>query len=138
MLTANVLVYGWYFYNMVRIAADVSVDVMAIGVAVFASHMIVTVIALIIIAIVSHIVIALHSLKADGEVDDTEDERDTLIKLRGENKSGAILGLGVVIVIGMILVGNGPFLTANMLLFSLVVSETVAGVFKLLDYRRSF
>lgn len=138
MLAANILVYGWYFQSMVKIAMTAPVDETPIAIAVFASHLVLTVIGLIVIAIVSHIIIALHSLKSDGEVDDTEDERDTLIKLRGENKSGAILGLGVVITIGLILMGHGPFWTANALLASLVVSETVAGVFKIVDYRRSF
>lgn len=138
MLTANILVYGWYFYSMVKIAKAIPVDQKPITVAAFAPYLIPTIVALIVIAIVSHIIIALHSLKSDGEVDDTEDERDTLIKLRGENKSGSILALGVVITIVMILFGHGPFWTANALLFSLVVSETIAGIFKILDYRRSF
>ena len=138
MLAANILVYGWYFSKMVTIAATVSSSSEPIEVAAFAPYLIPTIVALIVIAIVSHIIIALHSLKSDGEVDDTEDERDMLIKLRGENKSGAILGLGVVITIALILTGHGPFWTANALLASLIVSETVAGVFKIVDYQRSF
>lgn len=138
MLVANVLVYGWYFSTMVKIAVAAAADEKPIAIEVFAWNLVMTIVFLIVISIVSHIVIALHSVGSEGEVDDTEDERDTLIKLRGENKSGAILGLGVVITIGMILFGNGPFWTANALLAALVLSETVAGVFKLADYRRSF
>jgi len=136
MLSANILVYGWYFYNMIQVAIAAPIGQKPIAIAVIASHIVITIVALIIISIVSHIVIALHSVKKDGEVDDSEDERDTLIKLRGESKSGAILGLGVVITIAMILLGNGPFWTANMLLAALILSETVAGIFKLIDYRR--
>ena len=136
MLSANILVYGWYFYNMMQIAVAAPVGEKPIGIAVIASHIVITIVALIVISIVSHIVITLHSMNKEGEVDDSEDERDTLIKLRGESKSGPILGLGVVITIAMILMGNGPFLTANMLLAALILSETVAGIFKLLDYRR--
>lgn len=138
MLAANVLVYGWYFKVMVNIAMSFPIGEQPIPVSEFAPYLVATVVALIIVAIVSHIAIALHSIQSEGDIDDTEDERDTMIKLRGENKSGAILGLGVVITIGMILMGNGPFLTANALLAALVLSETVAGVFKIRDYRRSF
>lgn len=136
MLSANILVYGWYFYNMVQVAMAAPIDEKPIAIAVIASHIVITIVALIIISIVSHIVIALHALTKDGEVDDSEDERDRLIKLRGESKSAPILALGVVITIAMILFGNEAFVTANMLLASLILSETVAGVFKILDYRR--
>lgn len=138
MLVANVLVYGWYFNSAIDIAAAAFDDEKSITIDMFAWNLIVAVVLLIAIAIVSHIIIAIHGMVTDGEVDDTEDERDTLIKLRGENKSGPILGLGVVITIAMILLGQGPFWTANALLAALVLSETVAGAFKLLDYRRSF
>lgn len=138
MLAANVLVYGWYFKIMVNIAVSTPNDENSIPVSGFAPYLVAVIIALIVVAIVSHIAIAVHSIQSEGDIDETEDERDTLIKLRGENKSGAILGLGVVITIGMILMGNGPFVTANALLAALILSETVAGIFKLVDYRRSF
>ncbi len=138
MLFANIFVYGWYFSRMVNIAVETPLDELPIAVAVFASDLVITVITLIVVAIIAHIVIALHSMKAEGEVSDTEDERDQLIELRAGSIGEPILGLGVVITIGMILLGNGPFVTANTLLAALVLSETVKGIFKIIYYRRSF
>ena len=135
MLAANVLVYGWYFSTMVDIAAS---NERPITTEMFAWNLVTAVVLLIVIAIVSHIVIAIHGAASEGEVDENEDERDKLIRQGAESKGGSILALGVVVTIGMILFGNGPFVTANALLAALILSETVAGVFKLIDYRSSF
>lgn len=138
MLFSNILVYGWYFSRMAAIAVETPYEELPIAVDVFAYDLVTTIIALIVVAIIAHIVIALHTVKTDGEVVDTEDERDTLIELRAGSIGEPILGLGVVITIGMVLLGNGPFVTANTLLAALVLSETVKGFFKIHYYRRSF
>lgn len=137
-LAANLLVYGWYFFNMTHIALAAPVNEKPVAIAVIASHLVITIVAIVVIAIVSHIVIALHTQRQEGEVDDAGDERDTLIDLRGESRGGTILGVGVVVTIVVILLGYSQFWTANLLLLALVLSEVVKDVAKLIDYRRSF
>lgn len=132
-LAATILVYGWYFFNMIEIAETESGPV---EMSVIATHFITAVVAVIVISIMSHIAIAIITKRVEGEVEDAGDERDKLIELRGESKGSVILAFGIVFTIGMILLENSAFALANSLLAWLVLSEIVKCAFKLLDYRR--
>lgn len=136
MLIAVVLVYGWYFMQMIAIAGHAPVEQGLVAFGTIAPMLTITVVLLVVISIVAHVAIAVYEKRAYGQVDDKMDERDKLIELRGESRGGVIVSFGVLIAIGMLLIGNGTFLVANALLAFLVVSEIVKGVSKLIDYRR--
>lgn len=136
MLAAVVLVYGWYFMQMIAIAGHAPVEEEVVAFGTIAPKLTITVILIVVISIVAHVAIAVYEKQAYGQVDDKMDERDRLIELRGESRGGVIVSLSVLIAIGMLLIGNGTFWVANTLLAFLVVSEIVKGVSKLIDYRR--
>lgn len=136
MLVAIVLVYGWYFLQMIGIAQHAPVHEGLVALGTIAPVFAVTVVVLVVISIVAHIAIVVYEKRTYGVVDDKMDERDRLIELRGESRGGVVVSFGVLIAMGMLLIGNSAFLIANTLLAFLVVSEIVKGVSKLLDYRR--
>lgn len=95
----------------------------------------------IISSILTHIVFAIvHAIKTQSDKPErmVTDERDKMIKLRGQNLSYIVFSIGVFI--GMITyVMNQPTLIMfSVIVFSSVFSEIVADVFQLIIYRRGF
>jgi hypothetical protein len=135
-----------YFTKVVAMLTAGDVDFVALG-----KLAVGLIVFFIVVEIVLHAVIAAGSSK---EVPEIEDERDRLIELKGERVGGLLLGIGVAFTIGHIAVhgvfgdrtssypeiarffDNSPFVTANLLLFWLTVSEVGKYVSQLLYYRR--
>jgi hypothetical protein len=127
MLGLLVVVYGWYF-------AVVGSRALAIPVAEveYRAMMLVTVVALVAVAIVGHVLIA---VLAPREADVT-DERDRLVDLRGEWIGGFVLGTGTLAGLLLAMAEADTFWIANVLLAGMVLSEIVTSVARLVFYRR--
>ncbi|UTW54923.1 hypothetical protein [Kordiimonas sp. SCSIO 12610] len=136
MLITIIGVYGWYFFLVLGIADNVPVDEHPIAVAVISVHLAITVGLMVLVGIIAHVAIALYGLKKEGEVGDMADERDKTIEMRGDQKGGFILGIGVVLTVGLMLIEQSNFVVVNVLLGVLVLAEIVKGISKLIDYRR--
>lgn len=125
----------WYFWTVVEMLAAGSVDLVALGkVAVF------LIIFFIIVEIVFHAAMAAWAPRGSQE---DMDERDRLIELKSERVSGLLLGIGVALTVGHIVLNaifgspsNSPFVTANLLLFSLTVAEIGKYASQLVFYQR--
>jgi len=135
------ILYFWTVVQMLGVGAVnlVALGKLAVGLTIF----------FIIVEIVLHSVLAAWSPR---EAEAGEDERDRLIELKGERVGGLLLGTGVAFTIGHIalnaLIGSAPgvppaltessshFVTANLLLFSLTISEIGKYVSQLVYYRR--
>lgn len=132
MLATLILVYGWYF-------GTAAMSILGGGLppetalAVTDVKMILTVAAVIAIAIVSHIAIA---IAAPSEADDTMDERDRLIEMRGDQRGAYVLGVFAFMALVVTMVNLPAYLIANTILAGLVASELVKGVSRMIDYRR--
>jgi hypothetical protein len=64
------------------------------------------------------------------------DEREQLISLKAERLASYTLSTGVVLLIGLLLLGWGSFLVANLLLAAMVAAELVKVSAQLLAFRR--
>lgn len=128
MLAIVVGVYGWYFITVARWASDTPVAEIA-----YQSLMGVTVLALIVLAIGGHILLAMFPPYRARQAD----ERDRFIEVKGESIGGGVLGTGAVAAIFLAMAEVDYFWIANTILLGLVLSEVVAGVAKLIFYRRS-
>ena len=84
-------------------------------------------------SIVVHIAIA---IAAPSEADDTSDERDKLIEMRGDQRGGFVLALFALLAMGSAMTAQPYYLVANLILGGLVAGEIVKAVSKLVDYRR--
>ncbi|MEX2124666.1 MAG: hypothetical protein WD795_12305 [Woeseia sp.] len=145
-LVAVSVVAALYFWTVVEMLGAGTVNLVALG-----KLAVSLTIFFIIVEIVFHAVIAARSPRDAGE---SEDERDRLIDLKGERVGGLLLGIGVAFTIGHIalnslmesvvsphsglteLLSSSHFVTANLLLFSLTVSEIGKYVSQLVYYRR--
>ncbi|WP_394693939.1 hypothetical protein [Hyphobacterium sp.] len=133
MLGAIVLVYGIYFAlvlgSPVMAGGELNTE---IGLLMSNGLIIVTVVALVAIAIFGHIVIALLNHKEAG----SEDERDKLIEMRGDQRGGLVMGFFAVGAMGLAMIATPHFWIVNTILAGLVAAEIIKAVSKMIDYRK--
>jgi hypothetical protein len=135
-LLAMVVVYGYYFASVLRDAARPEFDGDSLG------RLMLAVIAIIVIEIVYHIVLALESKT------EPKDERDILIECKAYRNAYFLLAVGAVLVITWVIVAGlvraaaptriilTPFITVNLVLFAMVLAEMVKFLTQLFYYRR--
>jgi len=133
MLGAIVLVYGAYFALVLGepLLSGGGFDT-EIGLPMSNGLMLVTVLALVAIAIAGHILIAVFNPK-DA---DSADERDKLIEMRGDQRGGYVMAIGALCAMGLAMMATSHFWIVNTILGGLVAGEIVKAVSKLIDYRR--
>jgi hypothetical protein len=134
-LLAMVVVYGYYFSAVLRNADRPEFDAGSLG------RLILAVVAIIVIEIVYHIVLALESKT------EPKDERDTLIECKAYRNAYFLLATGAGLVITWVIVAGlvrdvaptriilTPFITVNLVLFAMVMAETVKFLTQLFYYR---
>ncbi len=66
------------------------------------------------------------------------DERDKLIELRGMRISEIITGIGFMLAMAALALGEEPFLVFNIIVFGFASASVAGGVAKLYLYRRGF
>src|SRR5271166_2659018 len=132
-LLAMVVVYGYYFAAVLR---DASRPEFNLG------RLMLAVIAIIVIEIVYHIVLALESKP------EPKDERDLLIECRAYRNPYFLLATGAFLVIACFIMAGlardaaptrisvTPFITVNLVLFFLVLAELMKFLTQLFYYRR--
>jgi hypothetical protein len=127
-LLANLLVWGWYFVTFARALAAGAPDVrwmMALTVPV--------IIALTVIHVVAHIVVAvLKPSEARSEMDEREKE----IARRAQARAYTLLALGIVVALGSTLYYWNTLLAVNAFLFAFILAETFRYALEIAAYRR--
>lgn len=130
MVVIMVVEYGWYFTLVVG-QLDTA-DVGGFPHRGYQGPLLVTVVALVILAVVGHILFAV----LPPHEEDRSDERDHLVNMRGEMVGGYVLGTAAFAALVLAMIEAEYFWIANSVLLGLVLSEVVAGVTKLALYRR--
>ena len=94
------------------------------------------VIAIIVLEVVFHIVIAALNVK---DAERPTDERDRLFSTKAGNISGWVLGIGVLIIAGHTFMKEPDAIwVANLLLFAVFVSQVVSYALQIFYYRRGY
>ncbi|MEM6648168.1 MAG: hypothetical protein AAF730_18140 [Bacteroidota bacterium] len=124
-LTSLLLSLGGYFVVAGSMLVS-GVDVLPVYVPVF----VIAVIAIVVVNVAGHIVIAL----VDGAAE--RDERDRLIGWRSESNTSWILGVGVILAITGLIVSVPVVWIAHGLLLALFVAEVAKYTLQLVYYRR--
>ncbi len=129
-LLAMVVIYGYYFSNALRHIADPGFEGGTLA------RLIFTVVALVVVEIVYHIVLAIQSRP------EPKDERDLLIEGKAYRNAYFLLASGAALLISWgIVVGRftlTPFLAVNLLLLGMVGGELMKLFTQLFYYRRGF
>jgi hypothetical protein len=127
-LLANLLVWGWYFVTVARAIGAGAPDVrwlLAMTVPV--------IIALTIIHIVAHIVVAI--LKP-SEARSDMDERERAIARRAGAIAYHVLAFGIVIALATTFFYWSTFVAVNAVLFAFILAETIRYGIEIVAYRR--
>jgi len=94
------------------------------------------VITIIVLEIALHIVIAILNVK---DADQPSDERDRLFSMKAGNISGWVLGIAVLMISAHTFIQDlDPLWVANLLLFSVFVSQVVSYALQIFYYRRGY
>lgn len=123
------LIYGWYTLDVFSMAShtpvqDIDYHPMLLGmVGLF-----------VVLAVIAHILIFV----INPNESDTPDERDKLLRLRGDRVASLITGAGVLGAIALSMTNAAHFWIAHALLAALVLGEIFRGVYVLIGYRRGF
>jgi hypothetical protein len=137
-LLAMVVVYGYYFASALRHIDRAAFDSASIGRLMF------TVIAIIVIEIVYHIILAIETRP------EPKDERDLLIEGKAYRNAYFVVATGAALVIGYVIVASlvrdaaptrivaTPFLLVNSMLLFMVLAEVMKLATQLLYYRKGF
>ncbi len=126
-LVSLVVVLGGYFVTAAQMLAQGITVVMA-----YAGVFIGSVVMLVIVLVVGHTVVAIFG----GS--EKRDERDKLIEWRAEGHSSWILAAGVFIAVTGLVLSFENVWIANLLIFSLLLSEVAKLVLQIVYYRRGF
>ena len=100
---------------------------------------VVTIIANIVGMILAHILSAVtQAIKTNEEpdIEDIEDERDELIKLKGTKVAYIVSSFGVFISMLILVIGKPPLVMFCLLIFFCILSEIIADISRLFFYRR--
>lgn len=131
MLATVTAVYGWYFLNLASALPPDGAQAAGIP---YRGDILFTVIVLVMLAIASHITLAVLAPKEA----DTFDERDRQIDHAGEYIGGHLAGATAVLGLGLAIFEQPHFWIANALLAGLVIAQIVTCGIKVVLYRRGF
>jgi hypothetical protein len=124
-MAATLLVYGYYFADVFSARRPSNFDRTSL------IHLMAAVFVIVVIEVVYHIAISLIS-KAEPK-----DERDIQIEGKAYRIAYFLLVADLFMLMGtLVLFGLTPFLTVNLMLFSVVVSEVVKSFTQMICYRR--
>jgi len=127
-LLAVTVVYGLYFAGVLRDMGRPDFD----GASFPLGRLVGAVVAIVIIEIVYHIILAVESKP------EPRDERDILISGKAYRNAYFALATGAFLVMTGVVLSLRPFLTANLVLLFMVVAELVKFLTQLFYYRRGF
>ena len=125
-LLAVGVVFGYYFASVLRDLGRPAFD----GASLPIGGLVLAVIAIVVIEIVYHIVLALESKPVP------KDERDTLIASKAYRNAYFVLSAGIFVVMCAVMLAFKPFVTVNLVLFVWVLAELAQFATQLFYYRR--
>ena len=129
-LTANLLVWGWYFVLVVRaLGAGYPDEPYLLG------AIIGVIIAMTVIHVVLHAAVAIwRPSEARAELD----ERERAISDRAGARAFDLLAFGLVVALGASLYHWNTFVAINAVLFAFILADTARYAMEIVAYRRGF
>ncbi len=108
----------------------------------WATVVVMGIIATIILTIFAHIGFAIFEVIRTGDddpkIDDSEDERDKLIDLRGTQATYFVSSIGSLLAMLTFAMGQSPYVMFSLLILSGLVAQVFGDIFRLVLYRRGF
>jgi hypothetical protein len=135
-----ILILGFYLIRvlqMIQGGSFISTNVFRLWGIVIALAVVVTILATILTHIVSAIIQAIRT-KEEPDIEDVQDERDTLIDLRGTKVTYTVSSIGVFLSMLTFAFGQPPLVMFTLLIFFGIVAQIIGDISRLYLYRRGF
>lgn len=138
-LVSAILILGYFLLRIVRMfqnAPLVAGEVFRLWGVIIVVTILANILGTILTHIVSSIIEAIRTQQDDPQIDDFEDERDDLIKLKGTRVAHVVSSLGVFIAMITFVMGKPALVMFTVIIFSGIFAEIVADIARLVYYRR--
>lgn len=140
-LVCYTLVLGFFLTRLsqMRQNGDLnSVDVFSLWAAVIVLSIIIIIVGVIFMHAGSAIIEVIKTGEEDPKIDDSEDERDKLIDLRGTKVAYLVFSGGVFLAMLTFAFGQPPLVMFTLLILSGLVAQALSDISRLVLYRRGF
>ena len=137
-LSSAILILGYYLLSLFRMLQNGGLDSAKVF-RLWGIVIVVTIIGNIVGMILTHIFSAIAqaiNTNQEPDIEDIEDERDELIKLKGTRIAYAMSSLGVFVSMLTLVIGKSPLVMFSLLIFFCIFSEIIADISRLFFYRR--
>ncbi len=137
-LSSAILILGYYLVNLFQMAQSGTLDsakVFRLWGIVIVATIVVNIAGMILAHILSAVAQAIQT-QQEPEIEDIEDERDELIKLKGTRIAYIVSSFGVFISMLTLVFGKPPLVMFSLLIFFGIFSEIVADISRLIFSRR--
>ena len=140
-LISFILILGFYLtrlFGMVQDGDLNSTEVFRLWGITIVLAIIFTIVATIFMHVVSAIIQVIQTGEENPEIDDTKDERDKLIDLRGTNVTYIVSSIGVFLAMLTFVLGRPPLVMFTALIFFGLLAQIIGDISRLVLYRRGF
>lgn len=137
-LSSAILILSYYLLNIFQMAQHGSLDstkLFRLWGIVIAAMIIINIAGMILTHIFFTVVEAVKT-KQEPEIENIEDERDELIKLKGTNVGYIVFSLGVLLSMLTLVIGKPPLVMFSLLIFFHLFSGIIADISRLIFSRR--
>ena len=138
-LGSAILILGYYLISIIRMIQTGGFGpekVFRLWGVVIVATILLNIFGTILTHIISAIVQAIQTNDPDPEIEDVEDERDELIKLKGTRVAHGVTAIGVFFAMLTFVLGHQPLVMFSFLIFSGLIAEIIADIVRLTYYRR--
>jgi hypothetical protein len=134
------LILGFYMTRVFQMLQDGGLTNEVFGL--WATVIVLGIIVTIVLTILAHIgFVIIEAIKTgsdDPKIDETEDERDKLIELKGTKVTYWVSSIGGFLAMLTFALGQSPFVMFSLLVLSGLVAQVLGDIGRLILYRRGF
>jgi hypothetical protein len=135
------LILGYFLiriFQMVRSETFISANVFRLWGIVIVLAIVITILLIILSHIGSAIFDAITTGNEDPQIEDTEDERDKLIDLRGTRVTYGVFSIGVFLAMLTFVVGQPALGMFTLLIIFGLIAQIIGDIYRLVLYRKGF
>jgi hypothetical protein len=140
-LVCYTLVLGYFLTRLSQLHQNGdlnSADLFGLWAVVIVLSIIITIVGAVLMHAGSAIIEVIRTGEEDPKIDDSQDERDKLIDLRGTKVAHLLFSVGVFLAMLTYVFGQPPLVMFALLILSGLAAQALSDIFRLALYRRGF
>lgn len=137
----NLLILGFFLIRLFQLIQNenfIATNVFRLWGIVIALTIVGTIVGTILAHVGSAIVQAIQTGGEEPQIEDTEDERDEIIDLKGTRIAYIVFSIGVFLAMLTFVFGQAPLVMFTSLIFAGIIAQMIGDISRLALYRRGF